>query len=319
MNAITTKAATAATSPKITGKFYLQRHPFCLDVDFECPAGKVTAITGPSGAGKSTILRCMAGLERGAVGHFESDGTVWQSATHFVAPHRRPFGFVFQRPNLFDHLNVGQNIGYGPLRQGVPRQQRELVIKKIAHDLRIDALLDRGPASLSGGQQQRVALARALVLEPRLLLMDEPMTGLDDTLKKEFLELLAGLQQRLRLTIVYVTHARSEISRIAHHVIRIEHGRVSQSLALTDYLASESLLLNRKQILPSQAKVIPVTIRSVTPLPHEDDIFTVELETGKDVLVYRMRHQQLQTLGLEPGKTALALIPEQGILPDAAQ
>jgi molybdate transport system ATP-binding protein len=309
----------SAAAAIIRCRFYLQRHPFSLDVDYEFAADTITALVGPSGAGKSTILRCMAGLERGAVGHFESHGTVWQSATDFVAPHRRPFGYVFQQPNLFDHLSVSQNIGYGLLRQGTPRQRREQIIMQITQDLRIDGLLERSPASLSGGQQQRVALARALVLEPRILLMDEPLTGLDDDLKDEFLDQLAGLQQRLKLTIVYVTHAKSEVARIAHHVIRIEQGRVSQSLALTDYMSSESVLLNRIQAPPSHATVIPVTIRSVTPLPHEGDVFTVELETGKDILVYRLRHQQLQTLGIAPGKTALALISEPGILPDAAQ
>jgi molybdate transport system ATP-binding protein len=236
MNATTQKAPAA---PKITGRFQLQRHQFCLDVDFECPAERITAITGPSGAGKSTILRCMAGLERSAVGHFESEGTVWQSTTHFVAPHRRPFGFVFQRPTLFDHMSVAQNIGYGLLRQGTPSGQRERVINKIAQDLQISDLLDRRPDNLSGGQQQRVALARALVLEPRILLMDEPMTGLDDDLKDDFLDQLTNLQQRLKVTIIYVTHTRSEIARVAQHILRVKEGRIAESLSFADYSANE--------------------------------------------------------------------------------
>lgn len=228
-------------------RFLLKRPHFCLDVAFECPERVVTAIVGPSGSGKSTILRCMAGLERQARGEFLAHDTVWQSPSAFVAPHRRPFGFVFQQPNLFDHMNVAQNIDYGLLRLGMEAPERSRTIKTMARDLKIDHLLERNPATLSGGQQQRVALARALVLKPRILLMDEPLSGLDDDLKVEFLDLLQGLRQHFQMSIIYVSHAEWEVSRMAQHVIRLEHGKVTERLSSAQYATEDQNGLRIRQ------------------------------------------------------------------------
>jgi len=145
-----------------------------------------TILFGPSGAGKTTVLRCIAGLEKLTAGRILFDGHEWTS----VPPQKRPLGYLFQEYALFPHLRVRENIGYGV-------RHRTDVVERVAAKLNVHELLDRWPSELSGGQQQRVALARVLAREPRLLLLDEPLSALDaatrDHVRSELAHLLRGL------------------------------------------------------------------------------------------------------------------------------
>ena len=215
---------------------FQQRFPgFTLDVDLQLPGRGVTALFGPSGCGKSTLLRCMAGLNRADTGHCVVNGEVWQDPSVFLPTHRRDLGYVFQEPQLFEHLSVRANLQYGRAR--APTTQQRVAWEQAIDLLGIAHLLDRRATGLSGGERQRVAIARALLTSPRLLLMDEPLAALDLARKNEFMPYLERLHRELDIPVIYVTHAPDEVARLADHIVAMEAGRVLASGALSEVLS----------------------------------------------------------------------------------
>jgi molybdate transport system ATP-binding protein len=221
----------------------LPRGRFTLDVALSLPSRGVSALFGPSGCGKTTLLRCLAGLQHAPGGRVAIDGEVWQddAAKVFVPPHRRAVGVVFQEASLFDHLGVRANVEFGWKRLA-PLQRRVALDDAIAWT-GIEPLLDRSTASLSGGERQRVAIARALAVSPRVLLMDEPLAALDAARKAEILPAIERLHELSGITIVYVSHAISEVARLADHVVLMDAGRVVASGAVAELLSRLDLPL----------------------------------------------------------------------------
>ncbi len=218
-------------------KFELKRTDFALNVDLRLPGRGVTALFGPSGCGKTTLLRCIAGLER-ASGSLMVNEHLWQDATHFTPTHQRAIGYVFQEASLFPHLSVRGNLQYGMKRSGGISKG---TIDPIIDLLGIRALLDRKPGGLSGGERQRVAIARALAVNPKLLLMDEPLAALDLKRKQEILPYLDRLQATLEIPILYVTHSPDEVVRLAHHLVVMDAGRVVATGELANTLSQLDL------------------------------------------------------------------------------
>ena len=194
---------------------------FQLDVDFAVPVTGVTALLGPSGSGKTTVLRALAGLDR-HTGKVRFGEQVWQDSATFVPPQHRRIGYVPQGPSLLPHLSVAGNLDYAERRAGSGQFERTSVIDQLG----IGALLDRRPARLSGGEAQRVALARALLRQPQLLLLDEPLSGLDVEARGALLDELTALFAESGLPVVYVTHDPVEAERLAARTVRLRGGRV---------------------------------------------------------------------------------------------
>jgi molybdate transport system ATP-binding protein len=202
---------------------------FELSAAFSAPARGTTALFGPSGSGKTTILRCIAGLQRASYGRVRLNDHVWQDRAHFTPPHRRPIGYVFQEPSLFAHLNVRANILFG-----APRGAHAISFDEIVEWLALAPLLTRAPQHLSGGERQRVAIGRALMAQPRLLLMDEPLSALDAQAKQMILPFIERLRRRLAIPMLYVAHDRAEVERIADHIVLLEGGCVTACGARAD-------------------------------------------------------------------------------------
>jgi molybdate transport system ATP-binding protein len=223
----------------IQAQFKLTHPGFCLDVDLNLPGQGVTALFGPSGCGKTSLLRCMAGLNRAEVGRLIVNGETWQDSDFFLPIHQRPLGYVFQEANLFAHLTIRRNLGYGQSR--IPAAARRVEFDRAIELLGIGHLLERKPAGLSGGERQRVAIARALLTSPRLLLMDEPLAALDIARKNEFMPYLERLHGELDIPVIYVTHAPDEVARLADHIVVMKEGRALAAGPLTETLARVDL------------------------------------------------------------------------------
>jgi molybdate transport system ATP-binding protein len=198
---------------------------FVLDVSFEASPG-ITILFGPSGAGKSTLLDCTAGMVRPSAGKIAiGENVLFDSAAAIdVPPQRRRIAYVFQSLALFPHLTVEQNIAYGLI--DTPEQDRHARVKEILQAFRIANLRSQKPSQISGGEKQRTALARSLVTQPQLLLLDEPLTGLDAELKAAIVEDLRTWNAAKRIPILYVTHSREEVDALGERVIAIDNGRV---------------------------------------------------------------------------------------------
>lgn len=206
---------------------------FALEVEFTAPAG-VTVIFGPSGAGKTTILECVAGLTSPDAGRialagassvngataetlFDSDGKI------DLSPQQRRLGYVFQHLALFPHMTAAENIAFGIRGNGT---SREILVRDILERFRIAHVAGHRPGEISGGERQRVALARALVTQPRLLLLDEPFSALDDALKFEIVADLKQWLSRSSVPVLFVTHDRSEASALGERMLVVNEGRI---------------------------------------------------------------------------------------------
>jgi iron(III) transport system ATP-binding protein len=200
------------------------------NVTFEVPEGKLFTLLGPSGCGKTTTLRSIAGLEKPTSGEIEVAGRAVYSSSRgiYVAPNKRNFGMVFQSYAIWPHMNVFQNVAFPLEVRKLGKREIETKVMRVLTAVQLDHLVDRDATKLSGGQQQRLALARALVMEPQLLLLDEPLSNLDAKLRDAMRTELKRLQREFNLTTVYVTHDQSEALALSHEIAVMNDGFIVQ-------------------------------------------------------------------------------------------
>jgi iron(III) transport system ATP-binding protein len=208
------------------------------DVNFEVPEGQLFTLLGPSGCGKTTTLRSIAGLEKPTEGVISVSGSVVYSSTQniFVPPNKRGFGMVFQSYAIWPHMTVFQNASF-PLEVGQKKYSRkdiETKVMRVLESVELAQYADRDATRLSGGQQQRLALARALVMEPKLLLLDEPLSNLDAKLREKMRFELKKIQRELGITTIYVTHDQSEALALSHEIAVMRSGRIMQIVSPRD-------------------------------------------------------------------------------------
>jgi molybdate transport system ATP-binding protein len=238
----------------IAGRFCGTVGGFRLDAEFNLATSGITALSGPSGSGKTTLLRCMAGLTR-LPGSLYVGDEVWQDPHRFVEPHRRAVGVVFQEPSLLAHLSVRGNLMFGALRTTA---KAEIGFDDTVDLLGLAPLLGRSTANLSGGERQRVALGRALLSQPRLLLMDEPLSSLDAGSKAEILPYLERLHRTLAIPALYISHDAGEIARLADRVVYMREGRIVAGEAPTPTLEGlDSAALDRLALAALRAGLEP--------------------------------------------------------------
>jgi len=265
----------------IRARFRLTRPNFLLDVDAQFPLRGITALFGASGSGKTTLLRCIAGLER-APGSLQVGDEIWQNKTTSVPTHRRALGYVFQEASLFPHLSVRANLEYGYRR--IPPVERKVRLEQVVAWLGLDQLIGRhDPAQLSGGERQRVAIGRALLTSPRLLLMDEPLSALDNRSKQEILPYLEALHRELEIPVLYVSHALDEVARLADHLLLLQAGRVIARGAPGEILARLDLPIAH---FDDAGAVIEATV-----VQHDEHYGLTQLDYGNGIVwVGRVSH-----------------------------
>ena len=248
-------------------------------IDFQVPRGTLTTILGPSGCGKTTTLRMIAGLESPSAGRILIDG---QDVTA-LGPAERNVSMVFQSYALFPHLDVVQNVGYGLRVSGVSGDETRRRAQQALALVGLTGYDQRATSELSGGQQQRVAVARALVLEPSVMLFDEPLSNLDARLRRSMREEIRALQQRLKLTVAYVTHDQAEALAVSDQIIVMDQGRIAQagtpqqlyeqpaSVFVAGFMG-EALLFEAQVLADGQVQLGPLQLlpgRAVAPGPAQ--------------------------------------------------
>jgi molybdate transport system ATP-binding protein len=216
---------------------------FTLDAEFAVPASGVTGLFGPSGSGKTTVLRCIAGLQRFSEGYCAVDGEIWQDKSLFRQPHKRAVGYVFQEASLFPHLSVTGNLLYASRGRRPAAPADPIGFEEAVALLGLSPLLERATDRLSGGERQRVAIGRALLSQPKLLLMDEPISALDADTKNEILPFLERLRDTLSLPIIYISHDMREIERLAEHLVLMQSGQVRSAGRLSQLQSDPALPL----------------------------------------------------------------------------
>ncbi len=207
--------------------------PAVCEVTFEVARGEALALIGPSGSGKTTVLRLIAGLEIPDKGNIMLNGQLVSKEGWAGPPHKRDVGMVFQKPALWPHMTVARNVQFG-----LSRLTRAEMSQRLSDTLRLahlQGLEQRYPHQLSGGEAQRVALARALATRPAILLLDEPLVGLDQDLNRQMIELIRTIRQELRTTIIYVTHYLSEAAAVTDRVLVLRHGYVERISSWSEY------------------------------------------------------------------------------------
>jgi len=246
--------------------------PVVLDLSVEVPPG-ITILFGPSGAGKSTLLDCIAGLMHPDEGRIELGETIlFDTGTRVdLPPQQRRMGYLFQSAALFPHMSVEENVAYG-LDQ-LPATVRRGQVREILEVFRVADLRARKPSEISGGEGQRVALARSLVTEPRALLLDEPLTGLDAELKSAIVDDLRAWNAAKRIPILYVTHSREEVDALGERLLALENGQVVSSGAPMDVLDAP-----RRKRLAQAAGFENLLSGTVLDLREADGVMRVRLE-----------------------------------------
>ena len=260
-------------------------------VSFAAEARALVVLLGPSGCGKSTTLRLIAGLESADEGRILIDG---KDVTG-LPPAERRIAMVFQSYALFPHLSVAENILFGLRVRGVPKAEAAARLKATAELLGLAGLLERKPSQLSGGQQQRTALGRAIIAEQPVCLMDEPLSNLDAQLRQEMRHEIRALQQKLGMTMVYVTHDQSEAMSMADRVVLLREGKVEQAAPPAELYARPASIF--------AARFIGTPPMSILPLADGTGGAVVEGTAGPAVLPGRGKGL---ALGLRPEEIVLA-------------
>ena len=197
-------------------------------VNLTLAEGEFVSLLGPSGCGKTTTLRMIAGFMKPTAGRIEVDGKLLSSPDTVVPPEKRGMSMIFQSYAIWPNMTVAENVAFGLKLRNLPSADIKRRLDKILAVVRLDKLADRYPAELSGGQHQRVALARAIVIEPAVLLLDEPLSNLDAKLRDEMRAEITDIQRRLGITTVFVTHDQAEALAMCDRIAVMEHGRIAQ-------------------------------------------------------------------------------------------
>ena len=272
-----------------------------------------TAVFGPSGAGKSTLLRLIAGFLKPAEGRIAFAGEVWCDTAHklFLPPHKRRIGYMFQDGRLFPHLSVAQNLAYADQRSEAlrPRYSQSDIVD--AFDL--TPLLERRPASLSGGERQRAALARTLLTRPDLLLLDEPLSALDQGRKREILPYLEDLPARFGAPTVYVSHNVDEIVRLADRTVLLTQGRIDAVGPTADVLNA----YGAADPLAEREAGASGCVLSATILEHDEAYALTKVKTGDSSLTLPLNRQRpvgaQVNIRIDARNVAIALTPPTGL------
>lgn len=194
-----------------------------IDVSFQCEKGTMTSIVGPSGSGKSTVLRLISGLNKAMDGQkILLDG----KDVSDVVPAKREIGMVFQSHTLFDHLKVEDNVGYGLVSCGMKKKEARELAREFLKQFELEGFGKRYPDTLSGGEAQRVSLARTLIMKPKLVLFDEPLSALDAPLRKKLAALIRDLQKSFGFTGIMVTHDINEAKAVSDQIILMRKGKI---------------------------------------------------------------------------------------------
>jgi molybdate transport system ATP-binding protein len=318
-----------ADSPKIRLNFHKSLGSFTLRVDCTLET-KVSAFLGVSGSGKSTLLNCVSGTLTPDTGEIAfGDEILYASASGInLPPEKRRFGYVFQEGYLFPHLTVAQNIRYG---QPNPRKSSDAI-----DVLEISELLQRYPKELSGGQRQRVAIARALAMEPRMLLMDEPLAALDSALKDRIIPYLRHIKETFEIPILYITHAFSEAMALADEAFLIADGEIMangephrlltapSAMPIAQMTGVENILFlpvtdsNKARGLTvleigSQSLIIPyidVEVGEVVPVAIRAEDIIISLEPDISVSARNILPGKIQYLDVRSERTWLSILVE---------
>ncbi|MEM7282032.1 MAG: molybdenum ABC transporter ATP-binding protein [Pseudomonadota bacterium] len=243
---------------------------FLLEVEFQLSPGQTLGVFGPSGSGKTTLLRSIAGLTQPRQGTIQVDGQLWFGDNQKLTPDRRAVGFVFQDSYLFPHLKVQDNLLFGFNR--TPPQHRKIETDHVIQVLELAPLLNRRPGTLSGGEKQRVAIGRALLASPSLLLMDEPLTGLDLARKERMLGYLEQLQHEFNIPQIYVSHVLSEVTRLSDELLLLEAGRV------TAYGETCSLLTDLSQALVKRSDAHFIIRGKISESDHQYQLARLDFD-----------------------------------------
>jgi ABC-type Fe3+/spermidine/putrescine transport system ATPase subunit len=274
-------------------------------VSFSVGHGEFVSLLGPSGCGKTTTLRCIAGFTQPTSGNILVEG----KSVLDIPPHRRNMGLVFQNYALFPHLSVLENVAFGLRLRKRPQVEVERSVGEALQLVGLVGLEARYPGEISGGQQQRVALARALVLQPKVLLLDEPLSNLDAKLRVQTRGELRALQRRLAITTVYVTHDQSEALALSDRVVIMHQGIVCQIATpreiynnprtpfVADFIGSSNLIRGRAWATTDWAGTV---VRAGSITLHSADVLSVLPFAERDVVVL-VRPERIRFLGQNAG------------------
>jgi len=259
----------------ITKKLHAKKSSMELDIQLQIKQGSFVALYGKSGSGKTTMLRVLAGLED-AQGEIEVDGETWLNSSTSLAPQKRNIGFVFQDYALFSNMSVEQNLLF-------VKADKKLS-KKLLEMTQLDSLKDRMPNTLSGGQQQRVALCRAMMREPKLLLMDEPLSALDPSMRNKLQTDILNFHKEFQTTTIMVSHDPSEIYKLCEHVVVLEDGKI-----INEGTPKEVLLKTRgSQKFSLEGKLLDII--------KVDVIYVAVVSIGQQIVEVVVSESEINTL-----------------------
>jgi len=282
------------------------------DVSFTVSAGEVMCLLGPSGCGKSTTLRVIAGVERQGAGTIRADGEVLSDEESHLAPEERRVGLIFQDFALFPHLTVGQNIAFGLTG---PKAERDARVATLLRRVDLSGCVDKAPHMLSGGEQQRVALARAVAPRPRIMLMDEPFSGLDNRLRDGIRDETLQLLKDEGTAVVLVTHEPEEAMRMADQIALMRDGRIVQKGA--PYNVYNAPCDQAAAAFFSDINILRGTVRGALTETPFGGFLAPGVPDGSDVeIVFRPQHVRIDfdRGGKGPNPTERDGAPARGVV-----